>query len=131
MRLHHHAIVVRDMDVAIHTFCDLLGQRLVLRHSGEGEIIEVAFVEDTQTGHRIELIAKPNDIAVGIDHVAFEVEDVDSEFDRLQDNGLVSEDAPRDVPEGTFMFKKVHSRSCRLAHLRDINNVKIQLVRYD
>ena len=44
MRLHHHAIIVNDMDKAIETFCELLGMKFILRHPGVGEIQEVAFV---------------------------------------------------------------------------------------
>ena len=131
MRLHHHAIIVTDMDRAIETYCEHLGQTLVLRHPGKGEITEVAFVEEPVTGHRMELIAKPNGKAGQLDHIAFEVEDVDAEFERLQAAGLTVEDPPGDVPMGAFLFKKIHSSSCRLAHLRDKNDLKIQLVRYD
>ena len=131
MRLHHHAIVVRDMDNAIHTFCELLGLKLILRHPGIGEIKEVAFVEEPRTGHRMELLAKPNGRSGELDHLAFEVEDVDSEFERLKSLGLITENEPADVPQGAFLFKKIHSSSCRLAHLRDANELKIQIVRYD
>ena len=131
MRLHHHAIVVRDMDSAIRTFCDLLGLTLVLRHAGVGEITEVAFVEEPNTGHRMELLAKPNGKSGELDHIAFEVEDVDSEFERLKSSGLTTGDEPADVPQGAFLFKKIHSSSCRVAHLFDANDLKIQIVRYD
>lgn len=130
MHLHHHAIVVTDMDEAIRTFCDLLGQKLVIRHSGKGDITEVAFVEEPRTGHRLELLAKPNGKAGELDHIAYEVDDVDAEFKRLESAGLVPEDPPKDVPQGAFLFEKIHSSSCRLAHLRDKNNLKIQIVRY-
>ena len=119
------------MDSAIRTFCELLGLKLVLRHAGVGEITEVAFVEEPTTGHRMELLAKPNGKSGELDHIAFEVEDVDAEFARLTSSGLTSGDEPADVPQGAFLFKKIHSSSCRLAHLFDANDLKIQLVRYD
>ena len=131
MRLHHHAIVVKDMDKAIQAFCELLGLKLIIRHPGIGEIREVAIVEEPHTGHRMELLLKPSGRSGELDHIAFEVEDVDSEFERLKSAGLIVQDEPADVPQGAFLFKKVHSRSCRLAHLLDTNELKIQLVRYD
>ena len=131
MRLHHHAIIVQDMDAAIHTYCELLGQTLVLRHPGKGEITEVAFIEEPQTGHRTELVAKPTGTSGQLDHIAFEVDDVDAEYDRLESAGLTPLDPPGDVPQGAFLFKKIHSSSCRLAHMRDKNDLKIQLVHYD
>ena len=131
MRLHHHAIIVNDMDKAIETFCELLGMKFILRHPGVGEIQEVAFVEDVHTGHRMELILKPDGEAGELDHIAFEVEDVDIAFERLKSQGLVVGDEPTDVAEGNFQFKKIHSSGCRLAHLFAPNKLKIQLIKYD
>ena len=131
MRLHHHAIIVNDMDKAIETFCELLGMKFVLRHPGVGEIQEVAFVEDVHTGHRMELILKPDGKSGELDHIAFEVEDVDIAFERLKSQGLVVGDEPTDVAEGNFQFKKIHSSGCRLAHLFAPNKLKIQLIKYD
>ena len=131
MRLHHHAIIVNNMAKAIQTFCDFLGMKLIIRHPGMGEIQEVAFVEDRHTGHRMELLLKPAGRSGELDHIAFEVEDVDTEFKRLKSLGLIVGDEPTDVPQGEFLFQKVHSSSCRLAHLLDLNKLKIQIVRYD
>ena len=131
MRLHHHAIIVNDMDKAIETFCELLGMKFILRHPGVGEIQEVAFVEDVHTGHRMELILKPDGKSGELDHIAFEVEDVDIAFERLKSQGLVVGDEPTDVAEGDFQFKKIHSSGCRLAHLFAPNKLKIQLIKYD
>ena len=131
MRLHHHAIIVNDMDKAIETFCELLGMKFILRHPGVGEIQEVAFVEDVHTGHRMELILKPDGKSGELDHIAFEVEDVDIAFERLKSQGLVVGDEPTNVAEGNFQFKKIHSSGCRLAHLFAPNKLKIQLIKYD
>ena len=131
MRLHHHAIIVNDMDKAIETFCELLGMKFILRHPGVGEIQEVAFVEDVHTGHRMELILKPDGKSGELDHIAFEVDDVDIAFERLKSQGLVVGDEPTDVAEGNFQFKKIHSSGCRLAHLFAPNKLKIQLIKYD
>ncbi len=131
MRLHHHAIIVNDMDKAIETFCELLGMKFILRHPGVGEIQEVAFVEDVHTGHRMELILKPDGKSGELDHITFEVDDVDIAFERLKSQGLVVGDEPTDVAEGNFQFKKIHSSGCRLAHLFAPNKLKIQLIKYD
>lgn len=131
MKLHHHAIIVTDMDKAIETFCEFLGMKFILRHPGVGEIQEVAFVEDVHTGHRLELILKPAGNSGELDHITFEVDDVDAEFDRLKSLGLEVGDEPTDVGEGNFQFKKIHSSGCRLAHLFTPNKLKIQLIKYD
>ena len=131
MRLHHHAIIVNDMDKAIETFCELLGMKFILRHPGVGEIQEVAFVEDVHTGHRMELILKPDGESGELDHITFEVDDVDIAFERLKSQGLVVGDEPTNVAEGNFQFKKIHSSGCRLAHLFAPNKLKIQLIKYD
>ena len=131
MRLHHHAIVVKNMNKAIQTFCEFLGLRLIIRHPGIGEIEEVAFVEEPCTGHRMELLLKPNGRSGELDHIAFEVKDIDSEFEKLRSFGLAVSDKPTDVSEGEFLFKKIHSRSCRVAHFIDENGLKIQIVQYD
>ena len=131
MRLHHHAIIVNDMDKAIETFCELLGMKFILRHPGVGEIQEVAFVEDVHTGHRMELILKPDGKSGELDHITFEVDDVDIAFERLKSQGLVVGDEPTNVAEGNFQFKKIHSSGCRLAHLFAPNKLKIQLIKYD
>lgn len=131
MRLHHHAIIVNDMDKAIETFCELLGMKFILRHPGVGEIQEVAFVEDVHTGHRLELILKPDGKSGELDHITFEVDDVDIAFNMLKSQGLEVGDEPTDVAEGNFQFKKIHSSGCRLAHLFTPNKLKIQLIKYD
>ena len=131
MRLHHHAIVVHDMDQAIRTFCERLGMTLVGRYPGKGQIPEVAFVEEPQTGHRMELLLNPQGEHGRLDHIAFEVDDVDVEFQRLTASGLTAADEPTDVPQGDFLFQKIHSSSCRLAHLLDDGQLKLQIVRYD
>lgn len=119
------------MDSAIETFCGLLGQTLLLRHPGRGEIEEVAFVEEPATGHRIELIARPTGPPGQLDHIAFEVDDVDAEYGSLVTHGLQPVTPPIDVPTGAFFLEKIHSRSCRLANLMAPNGLLIQLVRYD
>ena len=131
MRLHHHAIIVNDMDKAIETFCEFLGMKFILRHPGVGEIQEVAFVEDVHSGHRLELILKRDGKSGELDHITFEVDDVDMAFNMLKSQGLAVGDEPTDVGEGNFQFKKIHSSGCRLAHLYTPNKLKIQLIKYD
>ena len=119
------------MNKAIQTFCEFLGLRLINRHAGIGEIEEIAFVEEPHTGHRMELVLKPNGVSGELDHIAFEVKDIEAEFERLKLFGLVVRDKPTDISQGDFLFKKIHSRSCRVAHFIDANGLRIQIVQYD
>ena len=63
MYLHHHCVIVQDMDEALKIFCDYLGMKLVKRVEGFGDNLELAFIEEPKTGHQIELFSRlPVDI---------------------------------------------------------------------
>lgn len=120
MKLHHHTLVVRDIDEALKLFCDHLGMKLVTRAAGTGDVLEIAFVEEQQTGHRIELYKREKDFGK-LDHIAYQVDDVDKTFEALkQKAGLMVDREPYDIEQ----FR------ARAAFLRDKNGFRIQLVQF-
>ena len=121
MRLHHHTLIVKDMDETLKVFCDYLGHKLVARSPGFGENMEIAFVEDQHTGHRIELCSRKNGTGK-MDHIAYEVGDVDKKFMELKEKeGLESDTEP-------FTLNQFN---VRMAFLRDRNGFRIQLIKYN
>ena len=118
MRLSHHAITVGDMDRAIDIYCGQLGLSLLRRKAGAA-YAEVAMLEDA-SGHRIELLMKEGSEPSRLDHIAFEVDDVDEAFERLTSEGFAAEREPFDVPGGIV----------RTSFLRTPDGVKLELMRY-
>ena len=118
MRISHHAITVGDMDRAISIYCGQLGLRLLRRKAGAA-YAEVAMLEDA-AGHRIELLLEKGGERSGLDHIAFEVDDVDEAFERLTSQGFNAEREPFDVPGGTV----------RTSFLRTPDGVKLKLMHY-
>ena len=118
MRVSHHAIVVGDMDRAIDVYCGQMGLRLLRRKAGAA-YAEVAMVED-QSGHRIELLLVKGAEPDSLDHIAFEVDDVDRAFERLISEGFTTEREPFDVP----------GAQVRTSFLRTPDGVKIELMHY-
>ena len=118
MRLSHHAITVGDMDRAIDIYCSQLGLRLLRRKEGVA-YAQVAMLEDAR-GHRIELLLEKDGERTGLDHIAFEVDDVDEVFERLKNEGFTAEREPFDVPGGAV----------RTSFLRTPDGVKLELMHY-
>jgi len=119
MRLSHQAMIVGDMDQAIEIYCGRLGMRLLRRKAGVA-YEEVVMLEDARSGHRVELLLEEGCDLSRLDHIAFEVDDVDRAFERLEGAGFTVEQEPFDVPGGTV----------RTSFLRAPDGVKIELIRY-
>ena len=119
MKLHHHAMVVGDMDSAIELYCASLGMRLLRRKPGVA-FAEVAMLEDSIGGGAIELLLVPDSGETRFDHIAFEVDDVDEEFHRLLRDGCTSEREPFDVAGGAV----------RTSFVISPGGTKIELIRY-
>ena len=119
MKLHHHAMVVGDMDRAIETYCASLGMRLLRRKPGVA-FREVAMLEASSTGRCLELLLVEDCGPSRLDHVAFEVEDVDAAFRRLVEQGFTPEREPFDAGGG----------SVRTSFLTTPDGTKIELIRY-
>lgn len=133
-RIRHTGIVVDDLEKSLSFYRDLLGFEVVKRADEGGPFIEQILALDkalvttvkmtSQDGQMIELLSykkhttkkqerRIND--VGLSHVAFSVNDIDREYERLREHAVefisdpaVSPDGYAKVafcraPEGTFV----------------------------
>ena len=126
-RVHHVAIVVRDMDAALAVYRDRLGLQLDVLLPIQSDGVRIAFLPVGESN--IELV-EPTDPATGVarflesrgegfHHVCLEVDDVAAELGRLEASGLELIDrAPRRGAEGPVAF--IHPRSC--------NGVLVELI---
>jgi methylmalonyl-CoA epimerase len=126
-RVHHVAVVVRDIEAALRLYRDILGLSLetVLPIAADG--VTIAFLPIGES--KIELV-QPTDQTTGVanfleqrgegfHHVCFEVDDVDRTLVDLADRGVEVIDAiARKGAEGPVAF--LHPRSC--------NGVLIELI---
>ena len=118
-RVHHVAVVVRDLDAALGFYRDRLGLpvELVMPIASDG--VTIAFLPVGES--KIELVM-PTDASTGVarflesrgegfHHVCLEVADVDAELRRLAGEGVELIDrAARKGAEGPVAF--IHPRSC-------------------
>lgn len=96
MHIDHIGIAVADLEAAIKTYEKLLNTSCSKREVVESEAVETAFF---QTGEsKVELLGATSEDSViekyiskkgeGLHHVAFEVEDIYSELNRLRKEGF-------------------------------------------
>jgi len=118
-RVHHVAVVVRDLDAALGFYRDRLGLpvELVLPIASDG--VRIGFLPVGES--KIELV-EPTDQSTGVarfldsrgegfHHVCLEVADLAAELARLAADGIELIDAaPRKGAEGPVAF--LHPRSC-------------------
>ena len=104
LNLHHLGIAVGDLDTAILVYSDLFGATLEHRELVEDQGVEAASLRVGES--RIELLQPTGpDTPVGrflakrgpgMHHMAFEVEDLDAELDRLRSHDvLLIDEKPR------------------------------------
>ncbi len=121
-RIDHIGLVVRDLDAALHTYCELLGFSLLERVEIPEQRVEAAFL-DAGNG-TIELIA-PTDTGAaeesgtarflrqrgeGTHHVCFEVDDIEAALATLRERGVrLIDEAPRRGVHGRVAF--VHPKA--------------------
>lgn len=97
MRIDHIGIAVPDLEAAIRTYETLLQTPCYKREVVASENVETAFF---QTGEsKVELLGATSPESViatyiqkkgpGLHHVAFEVDDLDTELKRLSESGFV------------------------------------------
>lgn len=94
-RLEHIGIAVHDLEEAERIFGDLLGSPSYKREEVAGEAVLTSFFQSGES--KVELLVPTNpDSAIakhldrrgpGLHHVAFHVEDLEGELDRLQGLG--------------------------------------------
>lgn len=118
--IRHAGIVTDDLEPLLHFYRDLLGFKVVAREEESGPFIDTvlglhkALVTTvkmaTPDGSLLELLhyqshPRPktgraiNDI--GISHVAFTVDDLDRDYERLKAEGIKFNSPPQTNPEGT------------------------------
>lgn len=96
MHIDHIGIAVRDLKQAISTYEKILNKPLSKTERVESEKVETAFFETGES--KVELLGPTDPASViqkfvdkkgeGIHHVAFEVDDIHSEMDRLRNEGF-------------------------------------------
>jgi methylmalonyl-CoA epimerase len=118
-RVHHVAVIVRDIDAALATYRDTLGLPVELVLPIESDKVIIAFLTIGQS--KVELV-QPTDDTTGVarflaskgegfHHVCFETPDVDAALADLAERGvdLIDRQARRGA-EGPVAF--LHPRSC-------------------
>ena len=117
--IRHTGIVVNDLKVSLYFYHDLLGFRIAKQMEEAGDYIDnisslrnvkVTTVKMTlPSGQRIELLKyhshpaeqKMREICeIGISHIAFTVNNLDIEYERLKDKGIQFNSPPQLSPDG-------------------------------
>jgi methylmalonyl-CoA/ethylmalonyl-CoA epimerase len=126
-RVHHVAIIVRDIEASLGFYRDTLGLPVGLVLPIASDEVIIAFLEVGET--KIELVQPTSDATgvarflekkgEGFHHVCFETPDVDATLDELGAAGVeVIDTAARRGAEGPVAF--LHPRSC--------NGVLVELI---
>ena len=122
MRFSHTSITVRSMDESLRFYTEVLGLEFERRRRIEENHAEIAFVREPASGARIELTHwdgkdqfEPGE---QLDHIAFEVADLDAALDRARGHHARVAREPYSLKGG----------SGRIAFLMDPNEVWIELI---
>jgi methylmalonyl-CoA/ethylmalonyl-CoA epimerase len=118
-KVHHVALIVRDLDEALGFWRDTLGLPVELVLPIETDRVTIAFLPVGES--KVELVVPTDDTTgvarflaskgEGFHHVCFEVENLSETLTRLQFDGLeLIDTAPRKGAEGPVAF--IHPRSC-------------------
>ena len=124
MRFLHTSITVADMDRSIRFYTEALGLTFERRRRIPENRAEIAFVVDPESGARIELTHwddKPTfEAGEQLDHMAFEVPDLDAFLTRARSLGVRVAKEPYQLSGG----------SSRLAFVLDPDDVWIELIEH-
>ena len=118
-KVHHVALIVRDLDEAVTFWRDTLGLPVELVLPIETDRVTIAFLPVGES--KVELVVPTDDTTgvarflatrgEGFHHVCFEVENLSETLTRLELDGLeLIDTAPRKGAEGPVAF--IHPRSC-------------------
>jgi len=122
MRFLHTSITVRRMDESLAFYTEVLGLEFERRRPIPENHAEIAFVRDPTSGARIELThwdgKETFDAGEQLDHLAFEVEDMDAWLARARARGVRVAKEPYRLQGG----------SGRIAFVLDPNDVWIELI---
>ncbi|PJF44669.1 MAG: methylmalonyl-CoA epimerase [Phototrophicales bacterium] len=118
--INHLAIVVPNLDEALHFWRDALGLNLARTEENPDEKVNIAFVEAGSS--HIELL-QPTDPESGIarymekrgagmHHVCIEVEDIEATMQRLREHNIeLINDTPKTRPTDQIRYAFIHPRS--------------------
>ncbi len=122
MKFLHTSITVRRMDESLAFYTDVLGLEFERRRAIPENHAEIAFVRDPASGARIELThwdgKESFEAGEQLDHLAFEVPDLDGFLARIRAKGVRVAKEPYRLSGG----------SSRIAFLLDPNDVWIELI---
>lgn len=122
MRFLHTSITVADLDRSIRFYTEVLGLTFERRRRIPENRAEIAFVVDPESGARVELTRWEEKTGIDpgeqLDHLAFQVDDVDR---------VVADARARGVPIAKEPFR-LAGGSGRLAFLLDPDGVWIELI---
>jgi methylmalonyl-CoA/ethylmalonyl-CoA epimerase len=118
-RVHHVALIVRDLDESLGFWRDTLGLPVELVLPVEQDRVTIAFLPVGES--KVELVMPTDDTTgvarflaakgEGFHHVCFEVANLSETLMRLEVDGLeLIDNAPRKGAEGPVAF--IHPRSC-------------------
>jgi catechol 2,3-dioxygenase-like lactoylglutathione lyase family enzyme len=118
-KIRHTGIVVKDLEASLRFYRDLLGFQIVKQMEESGDYIDnMSALRDVKVttakmaapdGQMVELLQwhshsreqKPREICdIGIAHIAFAVDDLDSEYGRLREEGITFNAPPQLSPDG-------------------------------
>lgn len=114
MHIDHIGIAVDDLEAAINTYEKLLEGKCYKREIVEDQKVETAFFETGES--KVELLGAtaPDSVIAkyvarqgeGMHHVAFEVDDIHAELDRLREEGfrILSEEPSRGADNKLVAF---------------------------
>jgi len=122
MRFSHTSITVRNMEESLSFYTEMLGLQFERRRTIPENHAEIAFVHDPLSGARIELTHWEGkdmfDAGEQLDHLAFEVDDLDRTLMRLRTKNVRIAKEPYRLSGG----------ASRIAFVLDPNDVWIELI---
>lgn len=127
MHIDHIGIAVKDLESAVKTYEKILNSTCDKRERVDSEKVETAFFNTGQS--KVELLGAtaPDSVIAkyvdkkgeGLHHVAFEVDDIHAELDRLRKEGFnILNDLPKDGADNKLVA---------FIHPKDNNGVLIEL----
>jgi len=124
MRFLHTSITVRRMDESLRFYTEVLGLVADGRRAIPENRAEIAFVRDPLSGARVELTHWEGKDAFEageqLDHLAFEVDDLDAVLSRVRAQGVRVAKEPYRLAGGSH----------RIAFVLDPNDVWIELIEH-
>ena len=113
----HASIMTDNLEKSLYFYCDLLGGTVVREGVIQSSNMRLAYVQFGPES-LIEILAPVNAERTGLDHIAFQVEDLDKQFEILKEAGTLFTVAPKTAGSGVG----------RLAFFMDPDDIKVELL---